>query len=348
MDLLHHSRRLLQAAASPNGNTGTTGTLSGHFNTSMAIVLVVLLSAFFFMGFFSIYVKRCATREEDEARSRTGTPTNPANVLPQGVDPAFLDTLPLIVYSASKKKGSLVECSVCLIDFAEGGTLCQLPRCKHVFHKQCIDTWLLTNTNCPLCRRSVLADGSLSFRWGSSGSLRLSLRRMRSRRDSSGWFPTAGPLTTEGGDADASFEGFLRQTADATPTAELEGSGARNSSSFPRSHSTGHSLVKQGQSRMLMTEGSSDNQGTEPKPVGLPPTSPAVYGRSRSMVAARDDVPTGVSFGTWMSGARASMRQVLNFKKVNPAAGESGMSAGLAGVATSSSGRSTFNRLNPV
>lgn len=48
------------------------------------------------------------------------------------------------------------ECSVCLSEFQEDETLRLLPKCNHAFHISCIDTWLRSHTNCPLCRAPIV------------------------------------------------------------------------------------------------------------------------------------------------------------------------------------------------
>ncbi|KAF6151135.1 hypothetical protein GIB67_002387 [Kingdonia uniflora] len=47
------------------------------------------------------------------------------------------------------------ECAVCLCVFEEGEDVRQLPRCKHSFHAPCIDMWLYSHSDCPLCRAIV-------------------------------------------------------------------------------------------------------------------------------------------------------------------------------------------------
>ncbi|KAL3535552.1 hypothetical protein ACH5RR_004013 [Cinchona calisaya] len=47
------------------------------------------------------------------------------------------------------------ECAVCLSVFEEDEEVRQLPRCKHSFHASCIDKWLYSHLDCPLCRSPV-------------------------------------------------------------------------------------------------------------------------------------------------------------------------------------------------
>ena len=47
------------------------------------------------------------------------------------------------------------SCCICREPFTEGTVIRKLNRCSHKFHISCIDTWLQTNTTCPLCRASV-------------------------------------------------------------------------------------------------------------------------------------------------------------------------------------------------
>lgn len=47
-------------------------------------------------------------------------------------------------------------CVVCLSEFEEGEELRTLPHCMHSFHVPCIDLWLLSHMNCPICRSPSL------------------------------------------------------------------------------------------------------------------------------------------------------------------------------------------------
>ncbi|KAL1215849.1 RING-H2 finger protein ATL54 [Cardamine amara subsp. amara] len=73
-----------------------------------------------------------------------------------GLNPSVISSIKVCKYS---KQDGVVEgsdCSVCLSEFEEEETLRLLPKCKHAFHLSCIDTWLRSHTNCPLCRAPVV------------------------------------------------------------------------------------------------------------------------------------------------------------------------------------------------
>ncbi|MQL67847.1 hypothetical protein Taro_000104 [Colocasia esculenta] len=50
-----------------------------------------------------------------------------------------------------------LQCSICLSAFLEGEDVRRLPQCRHLFHAACIDMWLHSHANCPMCRASVVA-----------------------------------------------------------------------------------------------------------------------------------------------------------------------------------------------
>ncbi|CAJ1975768.1 unnamed protein product [Sphenostylis stenocarpa] len=48
------------------------------------------------------------------------------------------------------------ECPVCLSVYEEGEEVRKLPQCKHYFHVVCIDMWLYSHFDCPICRTPVV------------------------------------------------------------------------------------------------------------------------------------------------------------------------------------------------
>ncbi|KAL2491857.1 E3 ubiquitin-protein ligase ATL6 [Abeliophyllum distichum] len=130
------------------------------FSPSMAIIVVVLIAALFFMGFFSIYIRHCSdtsgtagsVRRALSLRSRRAAAA-------RGLDASILETFPTFPYSEVKDhkigKGAL-ECAVCLNEFEDNETIRLIPKCDHVFHAECIDAWLESHVTCPVCRANLV------------------------------------------------------------------------------------------------------------------------------------------------------------------------------------------------
>lgn len=67
-----------------------------------------------------------------------------------------LEKLPCYDYVAKDNStSSPVDCAVCLENLTTGDKCRLLPVCKHSFHAQCVDTWLLKTPICPICRSSA-------------------------------------------------------------------------------------------------------------------------------------------------------------------------------------------------
>ncbi|KAG8637990.1 RING-H2 finger protein ATL46 [Manihot esculenta] len=76
-----------------------------------------------------------------------------------GLDQAFIDALPVFHYKEIVGLKEPFDCAVCLCEFSEKDKLRLLPMCSHAFHISCIDTWLLSNSTCPLCRGTLFTPG---------------------------------------------------------------------------------------------------------------------------------------------------------------------------------------------
>ncbi|KAL2321867.1 hypothetical protein Fmac_026246 [Flemingia macrophylla] len=72
-----------------------------------------------------------------------------------GLDQPLIDSLPLFHYQELLGSKEPFDCAVCLCEFSDHDKLRLLPMCTHAFHMNCLDTWLLSNSTCPLCRASL-------------------------------------------------------------------------------------------------------------------------------------------------------------------------------------------------
>ncbi|RWR84102.1 LOW QUALITY PROTEIN: E3 ubiquitin-protein ligase ATL6-like protein [Cinnamomum micranthum f. kanehirae] len=231
--LLQASATRSESAASAQQNSHAA---SPRFTPSMAIIIVVLIAAFFLMAFFSVYLRLCAGDISGRSASLRRTLTRARRALLRGLDPDVIDSLPTFQYSAVKglKLGSeSLECAVCLNEFEDDENLRLLPKCSHVFHPHCIDSWLVSHTTCPVCRSDLVA---------------------------------ADPDTDAAAPAETPDPATEDETRDVVPLHQvavdvcddpnqdpqpepipIRSKSTRQPLKFPRSHTTGHSLVPPGE-----------------------------------------------------------------------------------------------------
>ncbi|XP_027173314.1 RING-H2 finger protein ATL51-like [Coffea eugenioides] len=113
----------------------------------------------------------CDTESERSPARRRTIPTAPANSAAADYNReqatsssgSFSNVLPVIItsnYNDSTSKEYSKEdddiCAVCLSEFNVGDEVRVLPECTHTFHGSCIDKWLHSHRNCPLCRAETL------------------------------------------------------------------------------------------------------------------------------------------------------------------------------------------------
>lgn len=89
-----------------------------------------------------------------------------------GLQQSTIDSITAFRYRRDEGMIEGTECLVCLGEFHEDESLRLLPKCTHCFHVTCIDTWLRSHNNCPLCRAPIIVHdvGSTSNSGGGGGS----------------------------------------------------------------------------------------------------------------------------------------------------------------------------------
>ncbi|KAK7404467.1 hypothetical protein VNO78_05376 [Psophocarpus tetragonolobus] len=84
-------------------------------------------------------------------------------VSPYGLEETVIKTIPYSLYRGkyeARFEESRNDCAVCLVEFEDEDYVRTLPVCSHTFHLECIDAWLRSHANCPLCRAGVLCADS--------------------------------------------------------------------------------------------------------------------------------------------------------------------------------------------
>ncbi|XP_022856274.1 E3 ubiquitin-protein ligase ATL4-like [Olea europaea var. sylvestris] len=134
---------------------------SSNFS-SITIVIVVIASAIIVSSFIYLFIRFLSKRfhhhtfSDVHLQRNTGTASNNANSNQyHAASNNLLDPLPLFDFRSVTGNLTGGDCAVCLSKFEPHDQLRLLPLCCHAFHAVCIDTWLVTNQTCPLCRSTV-------------------------------------------------------------------------------------------------------------------------------------------------------------------------------------------------
>ncbi|MED6205968.1 hypothetical protein PIB30_022572 [Stylosanthes scabra] len=250
------------AQSDNKSNNDENNAYYNRFSPSMAIIVVILISALFLMGFFSIYIRHCSDSPSASVRHIAAGISRRGH---RGLDRAVIDSFPTLDYSVVKVhkigKGAL-ECAVCLNEFEDTETLRLIPKCDHVFHPECIDEWLESHTTCPVCRANLVPQPGDSVRGTPAAVVvpEATNDDLSSPRDLGSWDQNDVVIAVEQESENQNSETNKneRESVDepevlclnvnqALNRNRTRGSRSGRPRRFPRSHSTGHSLVQPGE-----------------------------------------------------------------------------------------------------
>ncbi|XP_030927820.1 RING-H2 finger protein ATL63 [Quercus lobata] len=169
---------MLSPPDSPNQTNSLSRVFKSIFsydgNVMLAAVISLLLVILLVL-LLHVYAKWFLAQSRDRRRRRSITvshvlgpsrfhhfhtfnfDTSLSNSSTKGLDASVIATIPLFVYKSEEHKNGL-ECVICLSPFEENDVGRDLPKCHHGFHVECIDMWLSSHANCPICRALVVSE----------------------------------------------------------------------------------------------------------------------------------------------------------------------------------------------
>ncbi|XP_040985883.1 E3 ubiquitin-protein ligase Os04g0590900-like [Juglans microcarpa x Juglans regia] len=147
----------------PDGNSGP------NFSPLVIAIISILASAFLLISYYTIISKYCGNGDsarrddhdlsEESEDNQSHSLHEPWHVVTAGLDEALIKSITVCKYKNGEGLVEGTDCSVCLSEFEEDESIRLLPKCSHAFHLPCIDTWLKSHSNCPLCRANIISFG---------------------------------------------------------------------------------------------------------------------------------------------------------------------------------------------
>lgn len=169
------------SAGGSTSSNSSSGAASQSFSPAVIAIIVILGAAFLLVTCYTIMAKLGTPWEvfrrrrwrrqvagatvDDDDDNNPAAVTWPLMEVQQGLEEAVIQAIPVCEYRkeegrlplavAVARVGGGSDCAVCLSEFEEGERVRMLPKCSHAFHLPCIDMWLRSHSNCPLCRANI-------------------------------------------------------------------------------------------------------------------------------------------------------------------------------------------------
>lgn len=121
---------------------------------SLYCALIIVGTAIFLLGLYNFIITRWCNENNHMNQSLEQNSIQVPNNLNMNIVASFRYKIKELGGN-HQEKNSDYDCAVCLSVFEEGEEVKQLPRCNHYFHASCIDMWLYSHLDCPLCRSPV-------------------------------------------------------------------------------------------------------------------------------------------------------------------------------------------------
>lgn len=133
---------------------------SFNFNAILVAIIVIATAGALLVIYH--FIIRCCTRgqtlfshQQMPQNSLSLTDHFHQNLPPNSLEDSITELIPTCKFTKDiglASNSEDVTCAICLCEFNDGEAIRVLPECLHSFHVHCIDMWLYSHSNCPICR----------------------------------------------------------------------------------------------------------------------------------------------------------------------------------------------------